>query len=198
MINHQGLANQSTSRSGHEPTNTQRRTFIGGALAALLSFPGRIMAQGNAVPNDSFVILLKGLYQPVVKGPNHGLSKVDLNDGSYSTTKIYPVNGTPGNKDEKKAVGNFYVQFNGDLCAYHLPGGSFAMRFTGSDVAFVPDGAGGQFLEGTFELTLLEATGIYQSFAGGHNHMVDRLHFLAPGDGSGGVDEYCFCFVSRP
>jgi len=27
--------------------------------------------------------------------------------------------------------------------------------------------------------------------------MVDKLHFLAPGDGSGGVDEYCFCFVSR-
>ena len=172
--------------------------MIGGALAALLAAPGRIMAQGNAVPNDSFVILLKGLYQPVVKGPNLGLSKVDLNDGSYSTTKIYPVNGTPGNKDEKKAVGNFYVQFNGDLCAYHLPGGSFAMRFTGSDVAFVPDGAGGQFLEGTFDLTVLEATGVYRSFAGGHNHMVDKLHFLAPGDGSGGVDEFCFCFVSRP
>jgi hypothetical protein len=32
---------------------------------------------------------------------------------------------------------------------------------------------------------------------GGHNHMVDKLHFLAPGDGSGGVDEYCFCFISR-
>jgi hypothetical protein len=184
--------------SGQEPTNIQRRTVIGGALAALLSFPGRIEAQGNAVPNDSFVVLLKGLYQPVVQGPNLGLSMVDLNDGSYSTTKIYPVSGTPGNKNAKKAVGNFYVQFNGDLCAYHIPGGSFAMRFTDSDVIFVPDGAGGRYLEGTFELTLLEATGIYRSFVGGHNHMVDRLHFLAPGDGSGGVDEYCFCFISRP
>ena len=27
MINHPGLANQSTSRSGHEPTNPQRRTL---------------------------------------------------------------------------------------------------------------------------------------------------------------------------
>jgi len=156
------------------------------------------MAQGHAVPDDSFVLLLKGLYKPVVKGPNLGLSMVDLNDGSYSTTKIYPVSGTPGNKNEKKAVGNFYVQFAGELCAYHVPGGSFAMRFTGSDVIFVPDGVGGQYLEGTFELTILEATGIYQSFVGGHNHMVDRLHFLAPGDGSGGLDEYCFCFISRP
>jgi hypothetical protein len=184
--------------SGQEPTNIQRRTVIGGALAALLSFPGRVIAQGNAVPDDSFVVLLKGLYQPVVKGPNLGLSMVDLNDGSYSTTKIYPVRGIPGNKNDKKPVGNFYVQFNGDLCAYHVPGGSFAMRFTGSDTNFVPDGAGGQYLEGTFELTVLEATGIYRSFVGGHNHMVDKLHFLAPGDGSGGVDEYCFCFVSRP
>jgi len=184
--------------SGQEPTNIQRRTLIGGALAALLSFPGRAMAQGHAVPDDSFVLLLKGLYKPVVKGPNLGLSMVDLNDGSYSTTKIYPVSGTPGNKNEKKAVGNFYVQFAGELCAYHVPGGSFAMRFTGSDTSFVPDGAGGRYLEGTFELTILEATGIYQPFVGGHNHMVDRLHFLPPGDGSGGFDEYCFCFISRP
>jgi len=27
--------------------------------------------------------------------------------------------------------------------------------------------------------------------------MVDKLHFLPPGDGSGGIDEYCFCFISR-
>jgi hypothetical protein len=192
------LVVQSKPSGSGQPNTMQRRTVIGGALAALLAVPGRVMAQGNAVPNDSFVILLKGLYQPVAKGPNLGLSTVDLNDGSYSTTKIYPVSGTPGNTNEKKSVGNFYVQFNGDLCAYHLPGGSFSMRFTGSDVNFVPDGAGGQFLEGTFDLTVLEATGVYRSFAGGHNHMVDKLHFLAPGDGSGGVDEFCFCFISRP
>ena len=193
------VVQQKQPGSGQEPTNIQRRTVIGGALAALLSFPGRIMAQGNAVPNDSFVVLLKGLYGRVVKGPNLGLSMVDLNDGSYMKNKIYPVSGTPGNENEKKAIGDFYVQFpTGDLCAYHIPGGSFVMRFIDSDVKFVPDGVGGQYLEGTFELTILEATGIYQSFVGGHNHMVDRLHFLAPGDGSGGLDEYCFCFISRP
>jgi hypothetical protein len=80
----------------------------------------------------------------------------------------------------------------------HVPEGSFAMRFTHQDVAFVPDGQGGQFLEGTFELTILDATGVYKPFVGGHNHMVDKLHFLAPGDGSGGLDEYCFCFISGP
>src|SRR4029077_9164955 len=158
-----------------------RRTAIGGALVALsaLVVPERVLAQG-AVPNVCFVLLLKGLYKPVVDGPNLGLSFVDLNDGSYSTTTIYPVRGMPGNKHENKAVGNFYVQFAGDLCAYHVPGGSFAMRFTGSDFVFVDDGRGGKFLEGTFELTILEATGVYRSFVGGHNHMVDKLHFLAP------------------
>ena len=50
MINHQGLANQSTSRSGHEPTNTQRRTFIGGALAALVLPSGRVMAKETFAP----------------------------------------------------------------------------------------------------------------------------------------------------
>jgi len=43
----------------------------------------------------------------------------------------------------------------------------------------------------------LDLSSGYRPFVGGHNHMVDKLHFLAPGDGSGGVDEYCFCFVSR-
>lgn len=175
-----------------------RRTAIGAALVAAspLLFPGRVRAQGTAAHADSFVVLLKGLYQPVVHGPNLGLSAVDLSDGSYSTTKIYPVSGTPGNKNPNKAIGDFYVQFEGDpqLCAYHIPGGSFAMQFTGSNFVIVPDGAGGSFLIGTFELDVIEATGIYRSVVGGHNHMDDRLHFLASGD----VDEFCFCFVSGP
>ena len=173
-----------------------RRAAIGGGLAGLgglLLFPGQLVARA-AGPSDSFVVLLKGIYRPVVHGPNLGLSTVDLNDGSYSTTRIYPVSGSPGHKDPNKAFGNFFVQFEGGLCAYHIPGGSFAMRFTGSDFVFVDDGLGGRFLEGTFELTILEATGIYRPFVGGHNHMVDRLHFLASGD----VDEYCFCFISHP
>lgn len=183
--------------SGNGPTNTQRRTLIGGALVAmlsapLLSAPRRVMAQGHAVPDDSFVLLLKGVYEPVVHAPDLGLS-LNLKDGSYSKTLIYPVSGIPGNSNPNKAVGSFYVQFNGDLCAYHIPGGSFAMRFTGSDVTLNPDGLGGNFLDGTFELTIEEGTGIYRSFVGGHNHMVDHLHLLA--DGS--ADEYCFCFISR-
>lgn len=173
-----------------------RRTAIGAALVAAspLLFPGRVRAQGKAAPADPFVVLLKGLYQPVVHGPNLGLSAVDLSDGSYSTTKIYPVRGTPGNTNLNKAIGDFYVQFEADLCAYHIPGGSFAMRFTGSDVHFEDDLEGGRFLVGTFELEVIEGTGIYRSVVGGHNHMVDRLHFLANGD----IDEFCFCFVSGP
>ena len=186
-----------------DQTVVNRKTAIGGGLAALaaLALPGQVRAQAKTQPGNSFVILLKGLYQPVTKGPNLGLSTVDLNDGSYSTTRIYPVNGTPGNTNAAKPVGDFYVQFVGDLCAYHIPGGSFAMRFNFTESDFptsvVPDGVGGQILFGTWELDVIEGTGIYRSIVGGRNHMVDRLHFLAPGDGSGGVDEYCFCFISR-
>jgi hypothetical protein len=32
-----------------------------------------------------------------------------------------------------------------------------------------PDGLGGNYLEGTFELTIMDATGIYRDFKGGHN-----------------------------
>jgi hypothetical protein len=176
-----------------------RRKAIGGGLIALspLFFAGRAMADGKAKPHDLFVLLLKGRYQPVVHGPDLGLSTVDLNDGSYSATKIYSVLGLPG-RHEKKAIGKFYVQFDGKLCAYQMPGGSFSMRFTGEDLVTVPDGQGGKYLNGTAELRILEATGIYRPFVGGHNHMVDKLQLLAPGDGSGGAVEYCFCFISGP
>ena len=174
-----------------------RRTAIGAALVAAtpLLLPGRVRAQGSAARADDFVVLLKGVYQPVVHGPNLGLSTVDLSDGSYATVKIYPVSGTPGNTNLNKAIGDFYGQFVGDLCAFHLPGGSFAMRFTGGGEGDpVDDGEGGSILETTWELDVIEGTGIYRTLVGGHDHMVDRLHFLASGD----VDEYCFCFISSP
>ena len=153
-------------------------------------FPTQLMAKHAASP-DPFVVLLKGLYEPVVHAPNLGLSTVDLNDGSYSTTSIYPVEGTPGNKNPNKLIGRFYVQFDGDLCAYHIPG-LVCHAVHRQRLVFVDDGEGGQFLEGTFELTILEGTGTYRPYVGGHNHMVDKLHFLA----SGAVDEFCFCFIS--
>ena len=200
MTTNQALINQSQPGSGQEPTNKQRRALIGGALAALLSSAGRVMAQGAAVPSDPFVLLLKGVYQPVAPGtgPDLGLSQagVNLNDGSYSKTQIYPVHieGIPCGTNEDTAVGAFYVQFNGSLAVYQVPEGAIAMRFIcGGFEPGVPDGLGGHYLNGTFELTILEATGIYRSFQGGHNHMVDRLHQRT--DGS--FDEYCFCFISR-
>jgi hypothetical protein len=202
----QGTRSMITSRkqsmSGHEPVTLPRRTVIGGALAVLLSSSKAIKGDDKDFPNNPFILLLTGVYQPVAHGPNLGLSSVNLSDGSYSTTKIYPIFGIKGSNDQEKSIGNFYVQFNGNLCAYDLPGGAIAMQFNpvppGAPPGFngfvpFPDGMGGAYLEGTFELTILEATGIYQAFAGGHNHMVDRLHSLA----NGSFDEFCFCNISQ-
>ena len=66
----------------------------------------------------------------------------------------------------------------------------------------VPDGMGGQYLEGSIPLTILQATGIYRAFAGGHNNMVDKLHQLVAGPPfadfpSSGYDEFCFCMISQ-
>jgi hypothetical protein len=91
------------------------------------------MADANDTPNDPFILLLNGVYQPVVNGPNLGLTGVNLNDGSYSMTRIYPVFGVAGRTIDDnlphKPVGNFFVQFSGSLCAYQLPGGAMAMQF---------------------------------------------------------------------
>ena len=52
-----------------------RRAVIGGALVALLPLPEQAMAHGehgNAGPRDLLVLLLKGLYSPVVTGLTSG------------------------------------------------------------------------------------------------------------------------------
>jgi hypothetical protein len=208
MITNQVLTNQSKSGNGQEPANMQRRTLIGGALAALLASSVPMRAEEkDGRPNSLFILLLKGLYQPVPVGDgpanNLGLSAVNLSDGSYARNLIYPVFGIPESRDQDRAIGTFYVQPTGSLCAYELPGGALAMSFNSVPPGappgfngFVPfsDGTGGTYLEGTFELMILEATGIYRAFQGGHNHMVDRLHQLADGTS---FDEFCFCNISE-
>jgi hypothetical protein len=205
MINNETSSKQIKPGSGLGPINKQRRTFIGGAVAALLAST-RLIAEEEGAPHNPFILLLHGIYQPVPigEGPedNLGLTTVNLSDGSYSRTKIYPIFGVDGANDQKKAIGVFYVQFGGNLCAYDLPGGAIAMQFlpapAGAPAGFngfvpFPDGQGGNYLEGTFELVILEVTGVYRAFKGGHNHMVDRLHQLA----GGSFDEYCFCNISQ-
>ena len=149
--------------------------------------------------HDRFAILLDGVYKNVAKGEgpkdNLGLTTVDLNDGSYFKVKIYPVRGLKGDQDE--AIGTFYVAIGtGKPVAYDLPGGAFSARFVGSDFQRLPPpGTPGSWtLDGTFKLNILEATGIYQPFAGGHIHMVDILKFRA---GDGTFLEDCVCHVHR-
>jgi hypothetical protein len=201
-----------------------RRDFVknvglGSASAAFLSVPTLAHALSNAqgarsplkhgAPvGDSFVILLQGPYQPVKGCPDFGLSQVNLCDGSFSKTKIYPVSGLkedgreqangdgrPNDRDSnaEKPIGTFYVQFAGMLAAYDLPRGALTMVFTANNTIPVPDEQGGTFSIGTFELDITEATGIYQSFVGGHNKMVDVLHQLADGT----FVEHCYCIITR-
>ena len=183
-----------------------RRRFFGGAIvgaAAMLSASEPVWADDDNRPNNPFIVLLKGRYHPAPRLPDLGLSGVNLADTSYITTKIYPIFGVPGSRDPDDAIGRFYVSFTNPVCIYDLPHGAIAMQFASSpvlqDIGFntlvpFPDGKGGFFLEGTFELSILDATGIYKRFKGGHNHMVDRLHQL---DAAGTkFDEFCFCNIS--
>ena len=144
------------------------------------------------------VILLAGVYEPVAlgHGPRHnlGLTTVDLNDGSFIKVKFYPVSGLAGDKDEDKAIGTFYVRKGGDVCAYDLPGGSLTAMFTGTNdvTTAYEESANGWALDGTFQLEILEATGIYQPFVGGYIHMVDILKFRAA---DAALIEDCFCHI---
>ena len=202
----------------------KRREFFrqaGIGSTALVSLPAFAEALTSPTlapsPRDSageigntFSVLLSGLYKPVVKCPDLGLFSVDVCDDSYSTVNIYPINGLPagqssqfdrGNRPVERdcqtanAIGDFYVAIGGEKpVAYDLPGGALCMVFTGDNVQRVPDGEGGTYIVGTFDLDIVEATGIYQPFVGGHNRMVDILHRLA----NGHFLEHCVCLVSRP
>ena len=192
-------------------------SLVVGALVTLASVP--LQAAGSSSdpvvqPAGTFVILLSGPYQPVPQKPivdcvGLGLLDVNLCDGSFSTTKIFPVSGLPlgasaqanvgegpssGERQAENAIGNFYVQFAGIHAAYDLPGGALTMVFTGNNLTPVPDGQGGTYIIGTIQLDITEATGIYASFLGGHNNMVDILHQLPDGT----FVEHCFCIISRP
>ena len=79
------------------------------------------------------------------------------------------------------------------MVAYDLAKGAMTARFVDQDVVVTPDGSGGIFITGTYELNILEATGIYRSFAGGHIHMVDVLQLTWDGF----FVEHCFCYISR-
>jgi hypothetical protein len=175
-----------------KPKNLILKTLLVGAMVTMLS--SSLLAAGPLPQDqsqkiaDTFSILLQGPYKSVVHGPDLGLTTVDLSDGSYSKTKIYHLHGKT-----QKPIGTFYVQFDGMSVAYDLPGGAIAMVFTAIDLKPIPDGQGGTYLIGTGDLDITEATGVYQSFVGGHNKMVDILHQLADGT----FVEHCICIISR-
>ena len=91
-------------------TTPHRRTFLGGAMAALLAAPARAVADDegdDSTLGNPFILLLHGLYEPVPadQGPNLGLTSVNLNDGTYSKTKIYPVFQAPGGTNGENSQG---------------------------------------------------------------------------------------------
>jgi hypothetical protein len=168
------------------------------ALAATLLFQTSIARADDHVkavpPSNPFVILLEGTYVPAGIVPDLGLDVPNLNNGIYQKVPIYHLDsGVPGPTDE--VVGKFYALGGEGIVTYDLRKGALTAKFIPEleDTEVIPDGAGGIYINGTYELDILEAAGIYRSFAGGHIHMVDVLQLTADGF----FVEHCFCYISR-
>lgn len=165
------------------------------ALASQLSLTANVSAQQGPPPGDDFVLLLAGIYEPVLHGPDLGLTQVDLSDGSFVKTRIYRVSGLPGT--DEQAIGTYYDNF-ADRDAYQLPGGAisaFYLEFVIDEIVPTPDGD----LEiGHAELVITEATGIYKSWVGGTIHMEFETLVYADELGNLVFDEHCLCLFSRP
>jgi len=166
-------------------------------LAGALLAPRSVTAAPASVGN-TITLLLHGIYQPITHGPNFGLSVVDLNDGTYAKVSAYALSGIPGTTQDKP-IGDFYARLDFSYvpyCAYHLPGGAIGAIFASNNLVFTPDADfNGVTVTGTWELDILEATGVYKGFVGGKIHMVDELHisFL-----DGTFDErHCYCTFSH-
>ena len=170
-------------------------TFV--ALAATVLFQTSIARADEHVkavpPSNPMVILLEGTYGPVVDAPDL-FPPEDLNNGNYLTVPIYNIDsGVPGPNDE--VVGNFYAFGGHGIVTYDLRKGGLRAKFIPEleDTVVSSDGHDGIYIIGTYELDILEATGIYRSFAGGHIHMVDVLQLTFDGF----FVEHCFCYISR-
>jgi hypothetical protein len=174
----------------------RKLTFAAVAAALLFQIPTTLAGNSpKAVPpSNQFVILLEGTYAKVPAGTvrDLGLSLPNLNNGLYVTVPIYHLDsGVPGPGDE--VVGAFYALGEGPLVTYDLGKGALTAEFVDEDTVMTSDDAGNTYIIGTYELDILEANGIYRSFAGGHIHMVDVLQ-ITPG---GLLIEHCFCYVSK-
>lgn len=66
------------------------------ALVSAAAETSRASRARPATPHNPFVLLLKGIYEPVTTAPDLGLSTVDLEDGTYSKCKIVGVSGIRG------------------------------------------------------------------------------------------------------
>jgi hypothetical protein len=129
------------------------------ALAATLLFQTSIARaddHGKAVPpSNPMVILLEGTYGPVVDAPDL-FPPEDLNNGNYKTVPIYNIDsGVPAPNDE--VVGNFYAFGGHGIVTYDLRKGGLRAKFIPEleDTEVIPDGAGGIYINGTYELDIL-------------------------------------------
>jgi hypothetical protein len=169
------------------------------AVAATLLFQIPTTLAGNSTkavpPSNNFVILLEGTYHLPTAIPDLGLSLPDLNNGLYLTVPIYHIaSGVPGPTDA--VIGDFYVLGGENYAVYDLGRGALTAEFgieNPGDTVVTSDGADGILITGTYELEILEANGIYRSFAAGHIHMVDVLQITFDGL----LVEHCFCYVSK-
>lgn len=177
------------------------------AALMLIASAGTVAAQGQPAPDDPVVLWLKGIYRPAANAPDLRLPGVNLNDGTWIVTEILSVTTVPGTSTQKNAVvGRFYSQTTSALVAYDLPGGAMLMQFTGGSGPFggwgspIADGTGGDYYQETWELNILQGTGVYAPYTGGHNHMVDRFHSLngdfLTNSAAGPFDENCYCIIS--
>ena len=105
-------------------------------LAATLLFQTSITRAGDhgqaVPPSNPFVILLDGIYQPIVNVPDLGLDLPHLGNGIYKKVPIYNLaSGFPGPTD--KVVGTFYALGGENLVAYDLRKGALTAQFVGRD-----------------------------------------------------------------
>ena len=179
-----------------------RRAPIGGGIAGLAGlsgltlFPAQLLAEEPA--SDASVDLLKGRYQPVVRGPSRRSVVRQPRRRLDSTVPIYPVSGTPGNKEPTRPSATLRT-VRRSLCAFHVPGGSIAMQFTARETPRSSPTASRRAPGRQSSRTLSRRPGSSRCLRRWRQPIPwsTSSYFLVLWMAPGGIEEYGFCFVSR-
>ncbi len=193
-----------------------RRHLLGSGLAITLSACGgladgigakstvamntdAIQTQTSALTTNTFAVHLSGQIVEVPAGDPQIVAGVNVADGNWCRTSIYPDGVSAG--DGVEPIGVYYFTPLDIYNIWELPGGTISANLYALHVAMpnykgkAPGSTAGPAMIGNVQLPITDATGAYAAYVGGKDTMRAKTVFNGPGMCD--MIEDCTCRFTR-